>query len=415
MNTMLNVEDIRKDFPILAREVHGKPLIYLDNAATTQKPMQVIDSLVDYYKNYNSNVHRGVHLLSMEATDQFELAREKVASFIKSKSSELVIWTRNSSESLNLVAYMWGRSNITSGDEIIVTAMEHHSNLIPWQELARDKGAVLKIIPIDENGYLNMDAYSEMLSTKTKLVSVVHVSNAIGTINPVKEMAKLAHDVGAKFLLDGAQSVPHMSIDVQDLDCDFFVFSGHKMMGPTGIGVLYVKKDLLDHMDPLYTGGEMVSEVTYEKATWAPLPMKFEAGTPNIADAIALGAAVDYLSEIGMDEIHEYEKSITDYGLEKFSLLEEMGVILFGPRKSDQRGAIFSFHTPSVHPHDLGTIMDQMGIALRTGHHCAMPLVKSLGVPATARASLYVYNTFVEIDTLVDGTIEALKYFENGS
>ena len=412
---MLNVEDIRKDFPILAREVHGKPLIYLDNAATTQKPMQVIDSLVDYYKNYNSNVHRGVHLLSMEATDQFELAREKVASFIKSKSSELVIWTRNSSESLNLVAYMWGRSNITSGDEIIVTAMEHHSNLIPWQELARDKGAVLKIIPIDENGYLNMDAYSEMLSTKTKLVSVVHVSNAIGTINPVKEMAKLAHDVGAKFLLDGAQSVPHMSIDVQDLDCDFFVFSGHKMMGPTGIGVLYVKKDLLDHMDPLYTGGEMVSEVTYEKATWAPLPMKFEAGTPNIADAIALGAAVDYLSEIGMDEIHEYEKSITDYGLEKFSLLEEMGVILFGPRKSDQRGAIFSFHTPNVHPHDLGTIMDQMGIALRTGHHCAMPLVKSLGVPATARASLYVYNTFVEIDALVDGTIEALKYFENGS
>ena len=412
---MLNVEDIRKDFPILAREVHGKPLIYLDNAATTQKPMQVIDSLVDYYKNYNSNVHRGVHLLSMEATDQFELAREKVASFIKSKSSELVIWTRNSSESLNLVAYMWGRSNITSGDEIIVTAMEHHSNLIPWQELARDKGAVLKIIPIDENGYLNMDAYSEMLSTKTKLVSVVHVSNAIGTINPVKEMAKMAHDVGAKFLLDGAQSVPHMSIDVQDLDCDFFVFSGHKMMGPTGIGVLYVKKDLLDHMDPLYTGGEMVSEVTYEKATWAPLPMKFEAGTPNIADAIALGAAVDYLSEIGMDEIHEYEKSITDYGLEKFSLLEEMGVILFGPRKSDQRGAIFSFHTPSVHPHDLGTIMDQMGIALRTGHHCAMPLVKSLGVPATARASLYVYNTFVEIDALVDGTIEALKYFENGS
>ena len=415
MNTMLNVEDIRKDFPILAREVHGKPLIYLDNAATTQKPMQVIDSLVDYYKNYNSNVHRGVHLLSMEATDQFELAREKVASFIKSKSSELVIWTRNSSESQNLVAYMWGRSNITSGDEIIVTAMEHHSNLIPWQELARDKGAVLKIIPIDENGYLNMDAYSEMLSTKTKLVSVVHVSNAIGTINPVKEMAKMAHDVGAKFLLDGAQSVPHMSIDVQDLDCDFFVFSGHKMMGPTGIGVLYVKKDLLDHMNPLYTGGEMVLEVTYEKATWAPLPMKFEAGTPNIADAIALGAAVDYLSEIGMDEIHEYEKSITDYGLEKFSLLEEMGVILFGPRKSDQRGAIFSFHTPSVHPHDLGTIMDQMGIALRTGHHCAMPLVKSLGVPATARASLYVYNTFVEIDALVDGTIEALKYFENGS
>ena len=412
---MLNIENIREDFPILSREIHGKPLIYMDNASTTQKPIQVIDSLVEFYKNYNSNVHRGVHLLSMEATDQFELAREKISSFINAKSSESVIWTRNSSESINLVAYMWGRANLDSGDEIVVTAMEHHSNLIPWQELAREKGAILKIVPLDKKGSLDMLAYKELVNSKTKLVSAVHVSNAIGTINPVKEMIQIAHDFDAKFLLDGAQSVPHMSIDVQDLDCDFLVFSGHKMMGPTGIGVLYVKKDVLDCMNPLYTGGEMVLEVTYEKATWAPLPMKFEAGTPNIADAIALGAAVDYLIQIGMDEIHDYEKSITSYTLNKFTLLEERGVTLFGPSDPDLRGAIFSFYTPDVHPHDLGTIMDQMGIALRTGHHCAMPLVKSLGVPATARASLYVYNTFSEVDAFIDGTIEALKYFENGS
>jgi cysteine desulfurase/selenocysteine lyase len=412
---MLNVENIRKDFPILAREIHGKPLVYMDNAATTQKPIQVIDSLVDYYSNYNSNVHRGVHLLSMEATEQFELAREKIANFINSKNPESIIWTRNSSESLNLVAYMWGRANIKSGDEILVTAMEHHSNLIPWQELAKEKGAFLKIIPIDKNGCLDLLAYRELITPKTKLVSVVHVSNAIGTINPVKEMIQIAHQVGAKFLLDGAQSAPHMPIDVQELDCDFLVFSGHKMMGPTGIGVLFVKKDILDHLDPLYTGGEMVLEVTYETATWAPIPMKFEAGTPNIADAIALGAAVDYLSQIGMDEIHEYEKLITAYTLDKFSVLEEKGIILFGPHDPLLRGAIFSFYTPDVHPHDLGTIMDHMGIALRTGHHCAMPLVKSLGVPATARASLYVYNTFSEVDTFIDGTIEALRYFKNGS
>jgi len=412
---MLNVENIRKDFPILAREIHGKPLVYMDNAATTQKPIQVIDSLVDYYSNYNSNVHRGVHLLSMEATEQFELAREKIANFINSKNPESIIWTRNSSESLNLVAYMWGRANIKSGDEILVTAMEHHSNLIPWQELAKEKGAFLKIIPIDKNGCLDLLAYRELITPKTKLVSVVHVSNAIGTINPVKEMIQIAHQLGAKFLLDGAQSAPHMPIDVQELDCDFLVFSGHKMMGPTGIGVLFVKKDILDHLDPLYTGGEMVLEVTYETATWAPIPMKFEAGTPNIADAIALGAAVDYLSQIGMDEIHEYEKLITAYTLDKFSVLEEKGIILFGPHDPLLRGAIFSFYTPDVHPHDLGTIMDHMGIALRTGHHCAMPLVKSLGVPATARASLYVYNTFSEVDTFIDGTIEALRYFKNGS
>lgn len=412
---MLNVENIREDFPILTREVHGKPLVYLDNAATTQKPIQVIDSLVEYYKNYNSNVHRGVHLLSVEATDQFELAREKISTFINAKNSELIIWTRNASESLNLVAYMWGRKNIHSGDEILVTALEHHSNLIPWQELAKEKGAFLKIIPIDGDGCLDLEAYKEMLTSKTKLVSVIHVSNAIGTINPVENMIEMAHDVGAKFLLDGAQSVPHMPIDVQDLNCDFLVFSGHKMMGPTGIGVLYAKKELLDDMDPLYTGGEMVLEVTYENATWAPLPMKFEAGTPNIADAIGLGVAVDYLTNIGMDSIHDYEKSIAEYALKKFPVLEEKGVVLFGPKDPNLRGAIFSFHTPTIHPHDLGTIMDHMGIALRTGHHCAMPLVKSLGVPATARASLYAYNTYQEVDMLIDGLIAAIEYFENGS
>ena len=412
---MINIDQIRNDFPILSRKINGHELVYLDNAATTHKPRSVINSLVDFYENHNSNVHRGVHTLSMEATDKFEEAREKISTFINSQTSQSIIWTRNASESLNIISYSWGNKNIGEGDEILLSPMEHHSNLIPWQELARMKGAKIKFLSLNIDGTLDLSNIDELITQKTKLVSIVHVSNALGTINPVKELCEKAHQVGALFVLDGAQSVPHMSVDVQDIGCDFFVFSGHKMMGPTGIGVLYGKMEILEEMDPVFTGGEMVLEVTYEKASWADIPMKFEAGTPNIADSIALGTAVDYLQNIGMENIHDYEKSITSYALKKFNTLESEGVTLFGPKSSDQKGAVFSFHIPNIHPHDLGTILDGMGIAVRTGHHCAMPLIKSLGVSATARASFYVYNTMEEVDTLIDGIKSAIRYFGDGS
>lgn len=412
---MINIDQIRNDFPILSRKINGHELVYLDNAATTHKPRSVINSLVDFYENHNSNVHRGVHTLSMEATDKFEEAREKISSFINSQTSQSIIWTRNASESLNIISYSWGNKNIGEGDEILLSPMEHHSNLIPWQELARMKGAKIKFLSLNIDGTLDLSNIDELITQKTKLVSIVHVSNALGTINPVKELCEKAHQVGALFVLDGAQSVPHMSVDVQDIGCDFFVFSGHKMMGPTGIGVLYGKMEILEEMDPVFTGGEMVLEVTYEKASWSDIPMKFEAGTPNIADSIALGTAVDYLQNIGMENIHDYEKSITSYALKKFNTLESEGVTLFGPKSSDQKGAVFSFHIPNIHPHDLGTILDGMGIAVRTGHHCAMPLIKSLGVSATARASFYVYNTMKEVDTLIDGIKSAIRYFGDGS
>ena len=410
---MIDVEIIREDFPILNRKIHGKPLVYLDNAATTQKPSQVIDSLVNYYENFNANVHRGVHSLSMEATDMFEQARVKVADFINAETSETLIWTRNASESLNVVAHSWARNHIGEGDEILLTPMEHHSNLVPWQELARIKGANIRFIPMTEDGLLNLEDIETLINEKTRLVSVVHMSNALGTINPVKELGQMAHSVDAKFLVDGAQSVPHMPTDVQDMDCDFLAFSGHKMMGPTGIGGLYVKMDTLETMEPFMTGGEMVLEVTYEKASWADLPMKFEAGTPNIADAVALGAAVDYLENLGMANVHQYEQELTSYALERFSEVEALGIDLFGPRDMNSRGGILSFTTAEVHPHDLGTILDRMGIAVRTGHHCAMPLIRSLGVAATARASFYIYNTIEEIDALIEGITEALGYFRD--
>ena len=412
---MINIDQIRNDFPVLSRKINGHQLVYLDNAATTHKPRSVINSLVDFYENHNSNVHRGVHTLSMEATDKFEEAREKISSFINSQTSQSIIWTRNASESLNIISYSWGNKNIGEGDEILLSPMEHHSNLIPWQELARMKGAKIKFLSLNIDGTLDLSNIDELITQKTKLVSIVHVSNALGTINPVKELCDKAHQVGALFVLDGAQSVPHMSVDVQDIGCDFFVFSGHKMMGPTGIGVLYGKMEILEEMDPVFTGGEMVLEVTYEKASWADIPMKFEAGTPNIADSIALGTAVDYLQSIGMENIHDYEKNITSYALKKFDTLESEGVTLFGPKSSDQKGAVFSFYIPNIHPHDLGTILDGMGIAVRTGHHCAMPLIKSLGVSATARASFYVYNTMEEVDTLIDGIKSAIRYFGDGS
>ena len=412
-SNMFDVERIREDFPILSRKIHGKPLVYLDNAATTQKPNQVIDSLVNYYENFNANVHRGVHSLSMEATDMFEQARVKVSDFINAEIPETLIWTRNASESLNIVAHSWARTHIGEGDEILLTPMEHHSNLVPWQELARIKGANIRFIPMTEDGLLNLEDIESLINEKTRLVSVVHMSNALGTINPVKELGQMAHSVDAKFLVDGAQSVPHMPTDVQDMDCDFLAFSGHKMMGPTGIGGLYVKMDTLETMEPFMTGGEMVLEVTYEKASWADLPMKFEAGTPNIADAVALGAAVDYLENLGMDNVHQYEQELTSYALEKFSEVEALGIDLFGPRDTNNRGGILSFTTAEVHPHDLGTILDRMGIAVRTGHHCAMPLIRSLGVAATARASFYIYNTIEEIDALIEGITEALRYFRD--
>tara|TARA_B100000686_G_scaffold295816_1_gene326979 strand:- start:4542 stop:5783 length:1242 start_codon:yes stop_codon:yes gene_type:complete len=411
---MFDVEKIRLDFPILAKEIFGNPLVYLDNAATSQKPRQVIDALVDYYENFNANVHRGVHTLSMEATDKYEDAREKVSSFINSESSDSVIWTRNASESLNLVAYSWGENNINEGDEILLTPMEHHSNLVPWQELARRKNADIKFIPMLENGTLDMDRVDDLITEKTALVSAVHMSNALGTINPVRELGVKAHRMGAKILVDGAQSVPHLPTDVQELNCDFLVFSGHKMLGPTGIGALYVKKEILESMEPFLTGGEMVLEVSYEEASWADLPMKFEAGTPNIADSIGLGSAVDYLNVLGMENVREHEKDLTTYALNRFKNADLEGLDLFGPDDPNIRGGVFSFNTPDVHPHDLGTFLDRIGIAVRTGHHCAMPLVRSLGVAATARASFYLYNTKKEVDILVDGVTEALRYFRDG-
>ena len=411
---MFDVEKIRLDFPILAKEIFGNPLVYLDNAATSQKPRQVIDALVDYYENFNANVHRGVHTLSMEATDKYEDAREKVSSFINSESSDSVIWTRNASESLNLVAYSWGENNINEGDEILLTPMEHHSNLVPWQELARRKNADIKFIPMLENGTLDMDRVDDLITEKTALVSAVHMSNARGTINPVRELGVKAHRMGAKILVDGAQSVPHLPTDVQELNCDFLVFSGHKRLGPTGIGALYVKKEILESMEPFLTGGEMVLEVSYEEASWADLPMKFEAGTPNIADSIGLGSAVDYLNILGMENVREHEKDLTAYALDRFRKADFEGLDLFGPDDPNIRGGVFSFNTPDVHPHDLGTFLDRMGIAVRTGHHCAMPLVRSLGVAATARASFYLYNTKKEVDILVDGVTEALRYFRDG-
>ena len=410
---MLDVKKIKRDFPILSRQVYGKPLVYLDNAATSQKPSSVIQALVDYYEGYNANVHRGVHALSMEATDHYEEARQKVANFIKAESPTSIVWTRNTTEGINLVANSWAMDQIKAGDEIVTTQLEHHSNLVPWQRVARAKGANLRFIPIAEDGTLDLEDVDSIITHRTKLLCIAHVSNSLGTINPVAELTARARAVGAYVLVDGAQSVPHMPVDVGDLDCDFMAFSGHKMMAPTGIGALYVKPDILEQMEPFLTGGEMVLEVTYEDATWNDLPMRFEAGTPNIGDAIALGAAVDYLEGLGMEEVREHEVQLTRYALDAFKELEE--IVVFGPSDPDKRGGIVSFHSDDVHPHDLGTVLDRQGVAIRTGHHCTMPLMGKLGVVATARASFYVYNTEEEVDLLVDGLKEALRYFADGA
>ena len=412
---MYDAQKVRADFPILAREVNGKPLVYLDNAATTQKPRQVIQAIVDYYEGYNANVHRGVHALSQEATDRYEEARAKVARFIGAERPEEIIWTRNASESLNLVAHTWARENIREGDEIVVTPYEHHSNLVPWQKVARDAGAKLRVLPMLEgDNSLDMSRLDEFFTPRLKLLAAVHMSNGIGIVNPVEELARRARQVGATVLIDATQSVPHMPVSVRELDCDFLTLSGHKMLGPTGIGALYGRREILDGMEPFMRGGEMVLEVWYDRATWNDLPMKFEAGTPNIADAIGLGAAIDYLDALGMDNVRAHEIALTEYALDAFKELEE-DIDIFGPKDPERRGAIISFHTDIVHPHDLGTFLDMDGIAVRTGHHCTMPLMRELGVIATARASAYLYNTEAEIDALVDSVKRALRYFSDGA
>jgi len=406
---MLDVKAIRKDFPILSRQVYGKPLVYLDNAATSQKPNSVIRALTEYYEGYNSNIHRGVHALSMEATDRHEEARQKCAKFIGSLSTEGLIFVRNTTEAINLVAQSWAQNNIGPGDEILTTHMEHHSNLVPWQKVAQEGGAELKFIPLTSEQTLDLSDLDKLLTSRTKLVTLNHMSNVLGTINPVKELGQAAHRVGARILIDGAQSVPHLKVDVEDLDCDFLAFSGHKMLAPTGIGVLYVKQEILEGMEPFLRGGEMVRQVWDDHATWNDLPLRFEAGTPNIADAIAFGAAIDYLESLGMDDVRQHEIALTEYALNAFQQLEEVRV--FGPRDVEHRGGIVSFYNGDVHPHDIGTMLDREGIAIRTGHHCAMPLMNKLAVPAMARASFYIYNTEEEVDLLVSTLKATLRYF----
>ena len=406
---MYDVEKVRGDFPILSTRINGRPLVYLDNAATSQKPRSVIRAISDYYERSNSNVHRGVHTLSMMASEAYEEARAKVQRFVGAPEVESIVWTRNASESINLVAASWGLGNLKEGDEIVATGMEHHSNLVPWQQLAGRTGAVLKLISVQEGGTLDMESAGEAITERTRLVAVTHLSNVLGTVNPVKDLAARAHSVGAVILVDGAQSVPHMPVDVVDLECDFLAFSAHKMLGPTGVGVLYGRPELLDAMPPYMFGGDMVLRVTYEDARWNQVPYKFEAGTPNIAGAIGTGAAVDYLTALGMESVWAHEQRLTAYALERMRELELVTVM--GPQNPAGRGGTISFSHEWIHPHDLGTVLDSMGIAIRTGHHCAMPLVRSYGLTASARASFYVYNKEEEIDLLIDGLKEAERYF----
>jgi len=401
------VEKIRADFPILQEKIRNKPLVYLDNAASCQKPQQVIDSIVHCYSHEYANVHRGVHTLSVRATDRYEGAREKIQQFINAKSTKEIIFVRGATEAINLIAQTFGKANIKAGDEILITAMEHHSNIVPWQMLCEETGAILKVAPIDLHGKLIFDEFEKLISDKTKLVSVVHMSNALGTINPVKEIIAAAKAKNIPVLLDGAQAIPHMSVDVQALDCDFYVFSGHKLYAPSGIGVLYGKQALLEVMPPYQGGGDMIRKVTFEETEYNTLPYKFEAGTPNIADVIGLGAAVDYLNEIGMDNIAAYEAELLDYATEKALQIEGLRII----GDTSEKGAILSFVLDKIHPHDIGTMLDSLGIAIRAGHHCAMPVMDFFEVPATARASFAMYNTKEEIDVLMAGIEDLIKIF----
>ena len=395
--TGFRVRRIREDFPILRQTVHGKPLVYLDNAATTQKPRAVLDALMAYYNEDNANVHRGVHLLSDRATQAFEDARVTVQRFINAASTHEIVFTRNATESINVVAQTFGRTRLGPGDEVMISAMEHHSNIVPWQMVCQEKGASLRVIPITNEGALELDEYERLLGPHTRLVSIVHLSNALGTINPVRQMIATAHRHGVPVLIDGSQAAHHMAVDVQALDSDFYVFTGHKLYGPTGIGVLYGKERLLDEMPPYQGGGDMIKSVTFEKTTYNVLPYRFEAGTPNIAGAVGLAAAVDYVTAIGMDRITAHERELLTYGTAALSGVPGLTLIGTAPEKA----SVLSFVMDGVHPHDIGTVVDQEGVAIRTGHHCAQPLMQRLGIAATARASLALYNTREEIDALV--------------
>lgn len=406
---MLNVQAIRKDFDILGREMRGKPLVYLDNAATTQKPRVVIEALVEYYQNYNANIHRGIYYLSELATEKYEHVREKTARFIGAPDPATIIFTRNATEAINLVAYAWGRQYIEPGDEIVLTEMEHHSNLVPWQLLAQEKGARLRHIGITEDGRLALDDLDEIITERTKLLSITRMSNVLGTINPVKPLIDRAHAKGAVCLIDGAQGVPHLPTRVLELDCDFLAFSAHKMLGPTGVGVLYGKREWLERMPPFLGGGDMISRVWLDRATWNKLPWKYEAGTPNIADVIAFGAALDYLEQIGMEAVQAHERELTAYALEQLSRVP--GIRIFGPRHVEDRGGVISFDLEGVHPHDIGQLLDAEGVAIRAGHHCCQPLMERLDVSATARASFYIYNTEEEVDRLVEAVRKVERVF----
>jgi cysteine desulfurase/selenocysteine lyase len=392
---------VRDDFPILRQKMHGKSLVYLDSAATSQKPQQVIDAIVRYYQEYNANVHRGIYHIAEEATRRFEASRGKVAELINAPRPEEIIFTRSTTEAINLVAYAWGRANVREGDEIIVTEMEHHSNLVPWQMLAAEQGAKLKFVPFDGQGLLDLDVYERLLGERTRLVALTHQSNVLGTINPVKDMTRKAHAIGAKVLIDGAQSAPHMPVDVQDLDVDFFALSAHKMCGPTGAGALWARYEILDRMPPFHGGGEMIMLVQLDKSTYKEPPHKFEAGTPNIADCIVWSDAIDYLQGASLDAIRAHEKQLTAYALSQLG--EIPSIKIFGPRDLEQRGGVVSFHLDAAHPHDVAQVLDQEGIAVRAGHHCAQPLHRRLGVSASTRASFYLYNNEEDVDALVRG------------
>jgi cysteine desulfurase / selenocysteine lyase len=400
-----DVENIRKDFPILSQQVNGKPLIYFDNAATSQKPQAVINAITEFYSTYNSNVHRGVHTLSQKSTMAYEASRIKIKNFINAPDAHEVIFTKGTTEAINLVAHAYGRKFLKQGDEIIISYLEHHSNIVPWQMLCEATGAVLKVVPIDDNGDIIFEEFEKLLSEKTKLVSIAHISNALGTINPVREIINKAHSKGAKVLIDGAQAIHHTKVDVQELDCDFYAFSGHKMYGPTGIGVLYGKREILEAMNPFLGGGDMIKTVSFEKTVYNELPHKFEAGTPNIEACIALGAAVDYITAIGIENIEVYEKELLDYATEQVQQIE--GFRIIGTAK--EKAGVISFVVEGTHPYDLGVILDKMGIAVRTGHHCTQPLMERFKLPGTCRASFAFYNTKEEIDAFIKGVEKAKK------
>ncbi|PFZ54073.1 cysteine desulfurase [Bacillus wiedmannii] len=404
----MNIHEIRKQFPILDQKVNGKQLVYFDSAATSQKPIQVIETLERYYKEYNSNVHRGVHTLGTKATDAYEGAREKVRKFINANSMEEIIFTRGTTTALNTVAASYGLENVKEGDEIVISYMEHHSNIIPWQQVAKKTGATLKYLPLQPDGTISLEDVRQTVTPNTKIVSIMQVSNVLGTINPVKEIGAIAHENGAIMIVDGAQSAPHMKVDVQDLNCDFYALSAHKMCGPTGIGVLYGKKELLNNMEPIEFGGEMIDFVDLQESTWKELPWKFEAGTPIIGNAIGLGAAIDFLEEIGLHNIEKHEHELAQYALERLSEVD--GVTIYGPK---HRAGLVTFNIEDVHPHDVATVLDVEGIAVRAGHHCAQPLMKWLKASSTARASFYLYNTKEEIDTFVESLIKTKEYFTN--